>query len=282
MLVATKELLDQARQGRYAVGAFNVYTLEGIRAVVASAEGCNSPAILQVLPKALELCGTALIACCLEAAHAARVPMSVHLDHCSSEAVIQTALNAGISSIMADGSHLPYADNLTFTRGISALARSLDKSVEAELGRLAGSEDGLTVADREARLTDPEQAAGFVEATGVDALAVCIGNVHGRYHAPPDLDFNRLAAIAERVTVPLVLHGTSGLPEAMITRAVSLGVCKFNVNTELRKACLSASKAYLSTAEKPELVARMQAEILAMQTPVRAKLVLFGSVGKAA
>lgn len=282
MLVATKQLLDRARYGRYAVGAFNVYTLEGIRAVVAAAEECDSPAILQILPTALELGGMALIAGCLEAAQAARVPISVHLDHCSSEAVIETALNAGISSVMADGSHLPYADNLAFTRGISALARSLDKSVEAELGRLSGSEDGLTVADREARLTDPDRAAVFVEATGVDALAVCIGNVHGTYHAPPVLYFNRLAAIAERVTVPLVLHGTSGLPEAMITRAVSLGVCKFNVNTELRKACLSANKAYLSANEQPELVVRMQAEMLAMQAPVRAKLVLFGSVGKAA
>jgi tagatose 1,6-diphosphate aldolase GatY/KbaY len=281
MLVATDQLLNQARHDRYAVGAFNVYTLEGIRAVVAAAEECNSPAILQMLPKALELCGTALIAGCLEAARSARVPMSVHLDHCSSEERIETALKAGISSIMADGSHLPYADNLAFTRDMAALARSLHKTVEAELGRLSGSEDGLTVAEREARLTDPDQAADFVAATGVHSLAVCIGNVHGTYHTPPDLDFDRLAAIAGRVTVPLVLHGTSGLPDSMITQAVDLGVCKFNVNTELRKACLSTGKAYLSSAEKPELVERMQAEIRAMQEPVISKIRLFQSEGRA-
>ena len=281
MLVSTELLLNNARQGRYALGAFNVYTLEGIRAVAAAAERTRSPAILQVLPRALEVTGTALIAACLEAARSAAVPLSVHLDHCSSAKTIEKALTAGISSVMADGSQRPFDENLAFTQSIARRANRYGKAVEAELGRLSGSEDGLTVELREACLTDPGQAEAFVAATGVQALAVCIGNVHGRYHTPPDLDFERLKSIADRVAVPLVLHGTSGLPGDMITRAVDLGVCKFNVNTELRSACLAAGSGYLAATEKPELVARMEAEIEAMQAPVISKIRLFRSEGRA-
>lgn len=281
MLVSTAQLLQQARQGHYAVGAFNVYTLEGVQAVVSAAEESHSPAILQLLPKALELGGTALIALCLEAARAGSVPLSVHLDHCSSADTIEKALDAGISSIMADGSGLPFDRNLAFTRRMADLAISRGKSVEAELGRLSGSEDGMTVDQREARLTDPAQAVAFVDQTGVQALAVCIGNVHGVYRKPPQLDFERLAAIADRVRIPLVLHGTSGLPNAMITRAVDLGVCKFNVNTELRKAGITAGIAYSTGTDEPELVERMQVEINAMINPVVSKIALFGSTGKA-
>ena len=282
MRVPTELLLTEARQNRYAVGAFNVYTLEGIRAVTLAAEQTGSPAILQVLPRALAIGGPALIAACLEAARRALVPMAVHLDHCSDEKTIMAALEAGMSSVMADGSHLPYDENVAFTRKIARRAAANGQSVEAELGRLSGSEDGLTVAQREARLTDPDQARAFVAATGVHALAVCIGNVHGSYRIPPHLDFDRLTAIADRVAVPLVLHGTSGLPDELITRAVDTGVCKFNVNTELRQACLSAGRNYLRRAEeKAELVARMAAEIEAMKAPVIAKIDLFRSQAKA-
>lgn len=210
-----------------------------------------------------------------------RVSIAVHLDHCRSPDVIETALEAGVSSVMADGSHLPFDRNLAFTRQMADLAIAKGKSIEAELGRLSGTEDGMTVEAREASLTDPGQAAEFVVKAGVHALAICIGNVHGTYHTPPVLDFDRLAAIAERVQIPLVLHGTSGLPDVMITRAVALGVCKINVNTELRNACLAAGKAYLHLSETRELVERMQIEINAMKAPVLNKIALFLSEGKA-
>jgi len=281
MLVPTEQLLNQARRDRYAVGAFNVYTIEGIRAVVQAAQQTRSPSILQVLPRALEIGGTPLIAACLEAARRAPVPVSVHLDHCRSGETIEMALAAGISSVMADGSHRPYEENLAFTRSITKRAMAYGKSVEAELGRLSGNEDGQNVAKREASLTDPGQAEAFVQETGVQALAVCIGNIHGKYHMPPNLDFDRLKAIADRVAVPLVLHGTSGLPDDMIARSVDLGVCKFNVNTELRNACLAAGGAYLAETEKPELVERMEAEIQAMKTPVISKIRLFRCEGRA-
>jgi tagatose 1,6-diphosphate aldolase GatY/KbaY len=282
MLVATTQLLQQARRGGYAVGAFNVYTLEGVRSVTAAAEALRSPAILQMLPRALALGGVPFVALCLEACRTAKVPMAVHLDHCVSEDTIGTALKAGVSSVMADGSHLDYAANLAFTGRVTENAHRQGAAVEAELGRLSGREDGLTVAAYEARLTDPDQAMDFVHRTGIDALAVCIGNLHGPYQQPPDLDFDRLAAIQRRLPIPLVLHGTSGLPDGMIQRAIALGVCKFNVNTELREACLQAAQAYLSTSAKMELVELMEAVIRAMQVPVLAKLRLFGSAGRAA
>ena len=282
MLIPTNQILQEARRRGYAVGAFNVYTLEGVRAVVSAAELSSSPAIWQVLPTALDVGGTPLITASLEAARHSAVPMSVHLDHCDAPPIIERALKAGVSSVMADGSSLPFEDNLSFTHRMAILAASMGKTVEAALGRLSGDEDGISVEKREARLTDAVQAADFVTATGVHALAVCIGNVHGTYREPPKLDFDRLSAIVEKVSIPLVLHGTSGLPDAMIAQAVATGVSKFNVNTELRKACLKAGGAYLAETAKPELTERMRIEIAAMIPPVRSKMASFGSEGKAA
>lgn len=280
MLSATYALLQAARDGGYAVGAFNVYNLEGVRAVVAVAETVGSPVILQVHPAALGHGGRPLLALCLAAAREARAPVAVHLDHCPNEAGIRTALAAGLSSVMADGSHLPYDDNVTFSRRMVALAHSRGATVEAELGRLAGTEDGLTVEAYEARLTDPAQAVDFVGQTGVDALAVCIGNVHGAYRSAPRLDFERLAAIRQAVGVPLVLHGASGLPAGMIGEAIALGVCKINVNTELRHAFLSALTAGLADADPPDLLRLLQGAGRAMEEVVAAKLRLFGSIGQ--
>jgi len=270
-------MLATARDGGYAIGAFNVYNLEGVQAVIGAAEAAHSPVMLQIHPTALAHGGTPLIALCLEAGREAAVSVAVHLDHSTSPAAIRTALAAGISSIMADGSSLDYAANVDFTRDMTALAHAAGAAVEAELGRISGTEDGLTVADIEARMTDSDQAAAFVAATGVDALAVCIGNVHGHYPGEPHLDLDRLAAIGERVQVPLVLHGTSGLPDAMIGQLVARGVCKFNVNTEVRMAYLDAVKTRFGEPPPPDLLDIMQRAVEAMQTVIRAKLAVFRS-----
>ncbi len=286
MLIETKKLLARAASGGYAVGAFNVYNLEGALAVIEAAEALESPVMLQVLPSALDIGGSTLVAACLEAARKAVVPASVHLDHCSDPAMIQSALDAGVSSVMADGSMHDFETNLLFTKKISDMAQKIGAGVEAELGRIAGTEDKMTLDVRDACLTKVSEAQSFVRQVDIAALAVCIGNVHGKYTRPPALDFERLEQIRKKVSVPLVLHGTSGLPDEMIRQAVSLGVCKFNVNTEIRTAYLSALFDCFKAGENsskslPELVDIMTRGIAAMKTQVCEKLHLFGSAGKA-
>ena len=281
MSVTTSRLIHAAQQGRFSIGAFNIYNLEGAKAVLAAAEAENSPVILQIHPSGLRYGGLPLVALSLEAAQQSNIPVALHLDHSTTAADIQIALQAGFSSIMADGSHLDYKQNLEFSRQMAELAHAQDVSIEAELGRLSGSEDGLSVADYEARLTDPDQAGAFAEATGIDLLAVCIGNVHGEYRSEPRLDFSRLERIHHSVNLPLVLHGASGLPEQMISRSIELGVCKINVNTEVRTAYLNALQSSLSQPKKPDLIDVMQASINAMQAVVAEKIRLFGSADQA-
>lgn len=281
MLTSTQELLETARRNIYAIGAFNVYNLEGVKAVVLAAEACRSPAMLQIHPSALKFGGSSLVALCLEAARAATVPMSVHLDHSTSAEAIRMALDYGVRSIMADGSPFSYEENLVFTRDMTAEAHQVGAVVEAEIGRISGTEDGLTIAEKEAKMTDPDQAETFVAATGVDSLAVTIGNVHGTYQQEPRLDFARLERIRRRVSIPLVLHGASGLPPAMISHSIQLGVCKFNVNTEVRQAYMRMLRDDGCADPDSDLLGCMDDVIVAMQGVIQGKLELFGSVNKA-
>lgn len=281
MLSSTRELLETARRNIYAIGAFNVYNLEGVKAVVSAAEASQSPAMLQLHPSALKYGRSPLVALCLEAARTATVPIAVHLDHSTSVADIQNALDAGVRSVMADGSPMPYEQNLEFTRQMTQLSHQYGAIVEAEIGRISGTEDGLTIAEKEAKMTDPVQAVEFVAATNVDALAVTIGNVHGEYKQPPRLDFPRLEKIRRMIDIPLVLHGASGLPESMISDSIQLGVCKFNVNTEVRQAYMQTLKDELCGAEIKDLLDVTGEAIAAMQEVIAEKLDLFGSVGKA-
>lgn len=281
MLTSLNELLRDAQASNYAVGAFNVYNLEGIKAVVTAAEAEQSPVILQLHPSAFHFHGSSLLAACLESAKSSRIPILVHLDHATKAVDIQWALDRGIPSIMADGSQGSPSENVDFTGRMASLARQYGVAIEAELGRLSGSEDGLSVPEYEARLTDPHVAVDFVEQTRVDALAVCIGNVHGHYPGELRLDFDRLESIHNLVSVPLVLHGASGLSEALIHRAIDSGVRKFNVNTEVREAYLAALQASLQKGKKTDLIDVMQDAIQAMQAVVVSKLRLFRSNGRA-
>ncbi|KAK6921267.1 3-hydroxyisobutyrate dehydrogenase-like, NAD-binding domain [Dillenia turbinata] len=299
-LSSTKELLLNAEKGGYAIGAFNVYNLEGVEAVVAAAEEEQSPAILQIHPSALKLGGIPLIACSFSAADQASfsdeyvalsnialklwnwtyVPITVHFDHGNSKQELVEALEMGFDSVMADGSHLPFEDNVLYTKSISSLAHAKDILVEAELGRLSGTEDDLTVEDYEARLTDVNQARVFIDKTGIDALAVCIGNVHGKYPASgPNLRLDLLKdlyALSSEKGVFLVLHGASGLSVELIKECIARGVRKFNVNTEVRKAYLDS----LSSPKK-DLVHVMASAKEAMKAVIAEKMHLFGSAGKA-
>jgi len=277
MIVSSFRLFQNAEVGGYAIGAFNVYNLEGVMAVLAAAEAEASPVMLQLHPSALKFGGRPLIALCLEAAENSLTQVAVHLDHSNSESEIRLALDAGMGSIMADGSHFAYDQNVEFTAKMSRLVHMQGLGVEAELGRLTGSEDGISVPDYEAKLTNPEQAAEFVQETGIDSLAVCIGNVHGHYRSAPVLDFNRLEEVRRRVHIPLVLHGASGLPDEMIRRAIELGVRKFNVNTEVRDAYVQSLKQDLAGSQTPDLISMMTNAVRSMQVVIRAKIRLFGT-----
>jgi tagatose 1,6-diphosphate aldolase GatY/KbaY len=176
----------------------------------------------------------------LAAARVARVPVAVHLDHCPDIGLIEACFAWGFSSALADGSHLPFAENIAFTKRAVELAARYGGTIESELGYLAGSEDGLTVEEIESSLTDPTQAHEFITTTGAAMLAVSIGNVHGYVPVSPSLDFERLAQIAAQVDVPLVLHGASGIPREDIQHAIHMGIAKLNINTEVRTAFLRA------------------------------------------
>lgn len=279
-LSSTKELLLNAEKGGYAVGAFNVYNLEGIEAVVAAAEEEQSPAILQIHPSALKQGGIPLVACCIAAAEQACVPITVHFDHGNSKKELVEVLELGFDSVMVDGSHLPFKDNVSYTKFVSFLAHSKSMMVEAELGRLSGTEDDLTVEEYEGRMTNVEQAELFIDETGIDALAVCIGNVHGKY--PPSgpnlrLDLLKdLHVLSSKKGVHLVLHGASGLPRELVKECIERGVRKFNVNTEVRRA-------YMDSISNPQndLVHVMASAKGAMKLVVAEKIRLFGSAGKA-
>ncbi|RZC61232.1 hypothetical protein C5167_022989 [Papaver somniferum] len=186
----------------------------------------------------------------------------------------------GFDSLMVDGSHLSFEENIAFTKHIGYLARSKMMLVEAELGRLSGTEDDLTVEDYEAKLTDITQAGEFIDKTQIDALAVCIGNVHGKYPASgPNLRLDllkELHAVCSEKGVVLVLHGASGVPEKLIKECIELGIRKFNVNTEVRKAYMES----LLTPKK-DLVHVMESSKQAMKAVVAEKMQLFGSSGKA-
>jgi tagatose 1,6-diphosphate aldolase GatY/KbaY len=240
MLANTLELVREARQRGVAIGAFNTYSLELTQAILQAAEQLAQPVILQLGVASVKTGGEPLVKATVIAAQQASVPVSVHLDHCADLDMIEQCFNWGCSSALADGSHLSFADNVAFTRRAVALASSHNATIEAELGYLAGTEDGITIEAVKASLTRPEQARAFVAATGASMLAVAIGNVHGFTPDPPPLDFALLTQIASQVDIPLVLHGASGLGKENVQRAISLGVAKINVNTEVRTAFLSA------------------------------------------
>ncbi len=240
MLAKTIQLVQQARRKGVAVGAFNTYNLELTRAIVAAVEKLNVPVILQLGVQAIKAGGELLAMATLAAGRVASVPVAVHLDHCADMGLIETCFRWGFSSALADGAQLPFAENIAFTRRAVELATSYGGMIEAELGYLAGTEDGVTVEEVEASLTDPAQAQEFVAATGATLLAVSIGNVHGYVPNPPPLDFERLAQIAAEVGVPLVLHGASGISKEDIQHAIRLGIAKLNVNTEVRTAFVRA------------------------------------------
>ena len=267
---------DILRRG-YAIAAITTYTLESTRAIVLAAERLEQPVILQAGASSYGAVGReGLAAAALAAARASSVPVGVHLDHCRDPEEIDACLALGYSSVMIDGSHLSFEENVALTRSVVSRAHAAGAWVEAELGALAGDEDVSGDAAAGGEMTDPDQAAEFASSTGVDALAVAVGNVHGFTPEPVRLDLDRLRAIAAVCPVPLVLHGASGLPEDDLRGAVAAGVVKVNINAELRRAHLSALAAGLDAAGDD--VRALQKQAIAAMTEVAAeKIALLSS-----
>jgi ketose-bisphosphate aldolase len=239
MLVSYASALADAERRGAAIGAFTVYGLEAAYAVLTAAEERDVPVILLVSDQTFRAAhGPDLVRALRAVADAARARCCLQLDHVADLQVMRAAVDAGVQAVMADGSRLPYQENVALARAAARLTAPCDVGVEAELGHVAGEEDVAVAAARGA-LTDPEQVTDYAARTGAACLAVSIGNVHGRYRVPPQLDWERLEKIRARVPVPLSLHGASGLADADLVRAVRLGIRKVNVNTEVRDRCFA-------------------------------------------
>ena len=243
-LVTTKEMLLDAQKNGYAVGAFNVENMEMVMAVVSAAQELKSPVIMQTTPSTVKYADFDYFYANVKvAAEKATVPVAIHLDHGNSFELAMKAYRTGYTSIMIDGSHGSFEDNIALTKSVVEVCKSGNVPVEAELGKVGGKEDDLD--GGEGGYTDPLEAKEFVEKTNVDSLAVSIGTAHGVYKGEPKLDLDRLSQIKEVVDIPLVLHGTSGVPDEVVTESVNRGICKVNYATDLRIAFTKGVKKVL-------------------------------------
>lgn len=244
---STREMLKQAQAGGYAVPAFNIHNMESLQTVAQTAAALGSPVIIAGTPGTIDAYAGGDFIQAMAAACTSRwpIPIAIHLDHFEDVEAIRKNIDAGFMSCMIDASMLPYEENVAKVQEVVAYAHAFDATVEAELGRLGGREDDLTVADGDAALTDPVAAADFVQRTGIDSLAVAIGTAHGLYKGEPHLDFERLSAIRQKVDIPLVLHGASDVPDDLVTEAIRRGICKVNVATDLKIPFARAVREYL-------------------------------------
>jgi len=287
MFINAKEMLQKAVKGQYAVAQINILNLEWVKATLATAEECKSPVILGVAPLAATYMGgystASAMAIAMGKSLDITVPVALHLDHGSYNDCI-TCAEVGYTSIMFDGSNLPFEENIKKTKEIVDLARARGMSIEAEIGSIGGEEDGkVGYGD----IACPDECKAIAD-LGIDFLAAGIGNIHGVYPSDwPGLDFATLEKIAKTVSgMPLVLHGGSGIPNDMIKKAISLGVAKINVNTECQLSFTAATRAYIE--EGHDLIGKgfdprnlLAPGYKAIKNTMREKFELFGSVGKA-
>jgi fructose-bisphosphate aldolase class II len=283
-LVPMKNMLDQAYANKYAVGAFNVVNLEFLEAIVETAEAKRSPVILNIAEVHFPYINLENICPAIHAmAERSPVPLALNLDHGVSVEAVDRVIRNGFTGVMFDGSKLRFEENLSMTSNIVRLCHRVGISVEAELGAVGGDESGALESEADAALfTQPEEAAIFARQTGIDALAVAIGNTHGKYKGEPNLDFERLATINEAVGIPLVLHGGSGIAPADFKKVIRMGIAKINFYTGMSQAALMSVQAFLNDMQSryhayPEL---MRAIKRAVSQTVGEQIEIFGSSNK--
>lgn len=282
-VVTTKEMLLKAQREGYAVGAFNAENMEMVQAVIEAAEELKAPVIIQTTPGTLDYGSPELFsAMVLEEAGKASIPAALHLDHGNSFDLAARALKTGYTSIMIDGSKEKFQKNISMSSEVVRMAHAMGVPVEGELGTVGGKEDNHSVSDSEKTYTDPAEAEEFAALTQVDSLAVGIGNSHGFYKGVPKLRFDILEETRKRVTIPIVLHGASGIPDEDVKKATGLGICKVNFATELRDAYSRGLKEYLAANPAvfdPKKYGAAGRE--AVKKLVMHKIEVCGSVGKA-
>lgn len=280
MLVNMKDLLLDAQKRNYAVGSFSVANMEMVLGVIKAAEETNSPIILQIAEVRLNHSHLALIGpLMVAAAEEAAVPVAVHLDHGKTPCCIEQALEIGFTSVMFDGSHLPVEENIEITKGIVEAAKEYGAAVEAEIGCVGGSEDGSE--DIAINCTSPGQAKLFAEETGVDALAIAIGNAHGNYKETPQLRFDILEKVHALVSVPLVLHGGTGISEEDFIRCRRNGIKKINIATATFDSVESTVRESYESGKIGGYYDLHQAEIEGAYRNAKKHMEIFDSVGKA-
>lgn len=251
MLVTTKEMLLDAKKNHYGVGAFNVENLEFVMAVLKAAEETKSPVIMQTTPGTIKAAGLDYFYGMVKAAaERTEVPVALHLDHGDGYNRCMQALRTGYTSVMIDGSHELFEDNIALTKLVADAGAAMGVPVEAELGKVGGKEDDGPAVEGENPYTDPDEAVEFVERTGCTSLAIGVGTAHGVYVGTPHIQQDVVKAIASKLDIPLVLHGTSGVPDEQVAEAIKNGICKVNYATELRQAFTKGFMRYMS--ENPE------------------------------
>jgi fructose-bisphosphate aldolase class II len=282
-LVPVNELLFKADREGYGVGAFNANNMEIVQAIVEAAEKENSPVIMQASQGAIKYAGLDFLTGMVKiAAETRKVPVALHLDHGTDFDQLVKCIRSGFSSVMYDGSKLSLEENIAITRKVLEIATPINVSVEAEIGKIGGTEDLVHVSDEDAIYTDPEEAKYFVEQTGIKSLAIAIGTAHGQYKGEPKLDFERLVKIKELTKIPLVLHGSSGVPDEAVQKAIKLGICKVNIDTNIREAFVWKMREKIQS--HPEEIDPRKilgpARDAAVEI-IREKIRAFGSSGKA-
>jgi len=282
-LVSMNEFLPQAKAGKYAVGQFNMNNLEFAQAITQAGIELKSPFIFGVSEGALKYMGIEFTVALAEAAaKQSGLPIALHLDHGSSFEVAMKCIRAGFSSVMFDGSHHSFEDNIRLTKEIVKTAHAMGVSVEGELGTIGGTEDDISVDAENANLAKPEEAIRFYEETGVDALAIAVGTAHGVYVGEPKIHFDIIEKVAKAIPAAIVLHGGSGVPDEMLRAAIEAGAAKINVNTENQVAGTAAIREVLNKDSKVYDPRKYLTPARnAMIEVVKSKMTQFGSVGKA-
>jgi ketose-bisphosphate aldolase len=275
-------MLRHARTHGYAVGAFNIIDYSSMKAVVRAAEELGAPVIVQTSTKTVNYWGRAsLINWFRELAEDSPVPVAIHLDHCKDLDFIKQCLDAGWTSVMFDGSSMPYQENLALTRDVLAMADAAGASVEAELGPIGGVEDDIFVKEVDAHLADPEEAIKFCEGLELGVFAPAIGTAHGIYKGEPKIAFDRIEKIANVTGLPLALHGGTGLGDEVFHRCISLGCAKVNISTQIKHAFIDSFVAYHETHKEHEPLKPLAAQFDALKQETAEKIKLFGSAGRA-